>query len=45
MQQRITILEWVEGLYEEQIFEGDRAIASPVLGELTLSTTQVLHAR
>jgi Uma2 family endonuclease len=45
MQRRITVLEWVEGLYEEQVFEGDQAISSPVLGALPLIPSQALPAR
>jgi Uma2 family endonuclease len=45
IQQRVTILEWVEGLYEEKVYEGDRAIASPLLGTLKLTPTQVLRGR
>ena len=28
--QRVTVMEWVDGLYQEQVFEGDRAIVSPL---------------
>jgi Uma2 family endonuclease len=41
-QQRVTILEWVEGLYEEKVYEGNVAIASPLLGTLELTAAQVL---
>lgn len=44
-QQRVTVLEWVEGLYEEKVYEGDMAIASPLLGTLELTATQVLQGR
>ncbi len=43
MQQKLTVLEWVEGLYEEQVYAGEKAIASPVLGALNLTTTQLLQ--
>src|SRR6476646_1777120 len=45
MQQRVTVLEWVEGLYEEQVFEADSPIASPLFGALSLTTSQVLQGR
>lgn len=44
-QQRVTILEWVEGLYEEKVYEGNMAIASPCLGTLELTAAQVLQGR
>lgn len=45
MQQRVTILEWVEGLYEEKVFTGDNAIASPLLGALELTVERLLQGR
>jgi Uma2 family endonuclease len=49
IQQRITVLSLVEGLYEEAVFEGDAAIASSLLPELEqgvqLTAAQVLQAR
>lgn len=44
MQQQVTVLEWVEGLYEEKVYEGDTAIASPLFGLLNLTTSQILFA-
>ncbi|NJN89190.1 MAG: Uma2 family endonuclease [Leptolyngbyaceae cyanobacterium SL_5_14] len=44
IQQKVTVLEWVEGLYEEKVYEGDRAIASPLLGFLNLTTSQILQS-
>lgn len=41
--QKITVLEWVEGFYEEQIYIGEQAIASPALGNLGITATQVLE--
>lgn len=41
--QKLTILQWVEGFYDELVFEGDRAIISPVLGSLELTAVQVLQ--
>jgi len=34
--QKVTVLEWVEGFYDERIYEGDNAIASSIFPELTL---------
>ncbi len=45
MQQQVTLLEWVEGLYEETVFEADQAIASPLFGSLDLTVSQLLQAR
>ncbi len=42
--QKVTILEWVEGFYDERVYEGDRAIASKVLPALELTAAQVLQA-
>ena len=33
MQQRVTVLEWVKGLYEERVFEGEGEILSPLFGK------------
>ncbi len=43
--QQVTVLEWVEGLYEEKVYQGDNAIASPILGNLTLTVAQLLQGR
>lgn len=45
MQQKLTLLEWVEGLYEETVYQGDSAIASPLLGILNLTTAQIFAER
>jgi Uma2 family endonuclease len=45
IQARVTVLEWVEGLYEEQAYTGDMQIISPLLGPLDLTATQVLLGR
>lgn len=41
--QKVTVLEWVEGFYEERVYEGDQAIASPIFPELQLTAAQVLQ--
>ncbi|MCP2728450.1 Uma2 family endonuclease [Limnofasciculus baicalensis] len=43
--QQVTVLEWVEGLYEEKVYKGDNVIASPILGNLTLTAAQLLQGR
>ena len=43
--QRVTVLEWVEGLYEENVFAGDNAIESSVLENLNLTVDRVLQGR
>lgn len=45
VQQRVTVLEWVEGLYEEKVYAEDSLIASPLLGCLKLTTAQLLEGR
>ncbi|WP_211167672.1 PDDEXK family nuclease [Pseudanabaena yagii] len=41
--QKVTVLEWVEGFYEERVYEGEQAIASPIFPELQLTAAQVLQ--
>jgi len=41
--QKVTIFQWVEGFYDEFVFTGDMVINSPLLGELTLTSAQVLQ--
>jgi Uma2 family endonuclease len=43
--QKVTVLEWVEGLYEEKLFMGDTKIESSVLGSLDLTVDRVLQGR
>jgi Uma2 family endonuclease len=45
MAQKVTVLEWVEGLYEERVFTGDTKIESSVLGSLDLTVDRVLQLR
>ena len=52
IQQRVTVLEWVEGLYEEIVYTGESALAkpskrivSPVLGVLELTAERLLQGR
>ncbi|MGB7442660.1 MAG: Uma2 family endonuclease [Coleofasciculaceae cyanobacterium] len=38
---RVTVLEWVEGLYEERVFQGNEQIVSPMLPDLDLTCQKV----
>ncbi|MDG2992028.1 Uma2 family endonuclease [Candidatus Synechococcus calcipolaris G9] len=42
-QEKVTILTWVDGLYEEQVYTGDRAIASSLLGVLDLTARKIFQ--
>lgn len=42
--QKVTILEWVDGLYEEQVYQGNAAIVSHLFSSLDLTATKVLAA-
>jgi Uma2 family endonuclease len=44
LEAKITVLLWEEGLYEETVFVGNQAIASPTLPALTLTVEQILAA-
>jgi Uma2 family endonuclease len=39
---KVTILELVEGLYEEQVYTGEQSIVSPQFSQLKLTAKQVL---
>ncbi|MDX2241045.1 MAG: Uma2 family endonuclease [Leptolyngbyaceae cyanobacterium bins.302] len=41
---KVTVLEWVDGLYEEQVYQGEQAIVSPQFGPLNLTATTLLSA-
>jgi Uma2 family endonuclease len=41
--QKVSILTWVEGLYEQQIFLAHSPIRTPTLPELSLSAAQILQ--
>ncbi|MEQ8756295.1 MAG: Uma2 family endonuclease [Coleofasciculus sp. G1-WW12-02] len=44
LQQRVTVLEWVEGLYEERVFQGNQQIISPMLPDFDLTSERVINA-
>lgn len=41
--QKITILEWVEGFYEEKVYSEDSVIVSPIFENLSIAVAQVLQ--
>lgn len=42
--QKVTILNWVDGLYEEQVYQGDQFIVSSQVSSLKLTATLILTA-
>ncbi len=42
--QKVTILEWIEGMYEEKVFQEEDRIISPQLGTLSLTAKELLTA-
>ena len=42
--QKVTVLAWVDGLYEQQVFEGNRPITSSQISNLDLTASVVLAA-
>jgi Uma2 family endonuclease len=45
LQQQVTVLEWVEGFYEEKVYTGSAQVISPLMGGLVLKAEQVLQGR
>lgn len=43
MGQKVTVLEWVEGFYDERVFMGDEVIFSPLFSDLKLTVAEVLQ--
>jgi len=43
MGQKVTVLEWVEGFYDEGVFTGDEVICSPLFSDLKLTVAEVLQ--
>ncbi|ASC72650.1 hypothetical protein XM38_036080 [Halomicronema hongdechloris C2206] len=43
IQAKVTVLQRVEGLYEESIYRGEQEIASPLFPQLKLTAAQVLQ--
>lgn len=44
LQQQVTILELVEGLYEEKVYRGSDRVNSPLFPKIDLTAEQVLQA-
>ena len=44
-QEKVTILEWVTGLYEERVFSGAEPLQSPTFAPLTLTAENLLRAK
>jgi Uma2 family endonuclease len=42
-EQKVTLLVWVEGLYEETIYQGDEVLQSQVFPELRITVNQILQ--
>jgi Uma2 family endonuclease len=42
--QKVTVLEWVEGFYDERVYQGESAIASAIFANLQLTAAEVLQA-
>jgi len=40
---KVTVLEWVEGFYEEKVYEGEQVITSILFPELNLTNAQVFQ--
>jgi len=43
--QQVMVLTWVEGLYEEAVFQGDQRLISALFPDLQLSAAQVLQVK
>ena len=41
--QQITVLKWVEGLYEEQVFSNEQPIGSALFPDLGMTANQILR--
>ncbi|HIK18176.1 MAG TPA: Uma2 family endonuclease [Leptolyngbyaceae cyanobacterium M33_DOE_097] len=42
--QKVTIFEWVDGMYEERVFQGDEPLRSPQFTSVSLPASTVLAA-
>ncbi|GAX37306.1 Uma2 family endonuclease [Nodularia sp. NIES-3585] len=43
MGQKVTMLEWVEGFYDERVYTGNEVICSPLFADLKLTVAEVLQ--
>ena len=44
IQQQVTVLEWVEGFYEQQVYRGDGPVISPLFEQIALSANEILQS-
>ncbi|MGJ3251638.1 MAG: Uma2 family endonuclease [Elainellaceae cyanobacterium] len=44
IQAKVTVLQWVEGLYEESTYRGEEDTISPIFPQLKLTAAQVLQS-
>jgi Uma2 family endonuclease len=42
--QKVTCLDWVDGLYEDKVYQGDQVIKSSLFPEFALTSAQILAA-
>ncbi len=42
--QKVTVMEWVNGLYQDRSYEGDQAVISNLFPDLQLTAAQILIA-
>jgi Uma2 family endonuclease len=43
IQQKVTLLEWVEGFYDERVYQGESTIVSAIFANFQLTAAQVLQ--
>ncbi|MEM9216095.1 MAG: Uma2 family endonuclease [Cyanobacteria bacterium P01_F01_bin.150] len=43
IKQQVTVLEWVDGFYEEQVYRGDNPVISPLFNRINLMAKQILQ--
>jgi Uma2 family endonuclease len=41
--QKVTVLEWVEGFYDERVYQGESAIVSSIFANIQLTAAEVLQ--
>jgi Uma2 family endonuclease len=41
--QKVTVLEWVEGFYDERVYQGESTIVSTIFANLQLTAAEVLQ--
>ena len=43
MSQKVTVLQWVDGFYEEKVYVGEQLIVSPLFSDVKLTAAEVLQ--